>query len=246
MNENFRPVSNTAPVGAAGSLKFYLRFIFDLQNFSIYNALKKYLKPLKGKILDLGCGDSPYRHLLNGGCEYIGADIAGQKSFDYDNCSIIRFKGPKLPLKNSCVGHIMCTEVLEHVESFDKFAAEMRRVLKKGGTAFVTVPWSARYHYVPYDFYRYTPAALEHIFGDFSSVEVVERGTDITSICSKIIVACARCFTAFDTVKIIFLPVSAVIALPLLAIAVIIGHLSLAAGLGSKQDPLGYTIYLKK
>jgi SAM-dependent methyltransferase len=246
MNESFRPISNTAPVGAAGNLKFFLRFIFDMQNFSIYNALKKYLKPLKGKILDLGCGDSPYRHLLNGDCEYIGADIAGQKSFDYDNCSIIKFKGSKLPLKNSSVGHIMCTEVMEHVEFFEKFAAEMLRVLKKGGTAFVTVPWSARYHYVPYDFYRYTPAALKHIFGNFSSVEIVERGTDITSICSKIIVVCARCFTGFKAVKIILLPVSAVLALPLLAIAVIIGHLSLAAGLGSRQDPLGYTIYLKK
>jgi SAM-dependent methyltransferase len=246
MKENFRPISNTAPSGVSGSIKFYARFIFDLQNFSIYIGLKRYLRPLKGRILDMGCGDSPYRHLLNGGCEYIGADIEGQKSFDYDNCSIIRFKGGKLPLKNLSVDHIICTEVLEHVESFGKFVWEMRRVLKKGGTAFVTVPWSARYHYVPYDFFRYTPAALAHIFGDFSSVEVVERGTDITSICSKIIVACARCFTGFNAVKIILLPVSAVLALPLLAIAVIIGHLSLAAGLGSRQDPLGYTIFLKK
>jgi hypothetical protein len=68
MKENFRPISNTAPSGVSGSIKFYARFIFDLQNFSIYIGLKRYLRPLKGRILDMGCGDSPYRHLLNGGC----------------------------------------------------------------------------------------------------------------------------------------------------------------------------------
>lgn len=246
MKEGFRPVSNTAPKGFAGTVKFHARFIFDLQNASIYAALKKFLKPVKGLVLDVGCGDSPYAHLLGKGCKYVGVDTRGQKEFDYNNECVVFFKGAKIPMKNNSVDAVICTEVLEHVKEPGVFISEIKRVLKKGGTGMITVPWSARYHYIPNDFYRYTPAGLEHLFGGFSSLKIENRGTDITAVCSKIIVAAVRTLMPDKIAKLLLLPVSAVIALPALALAVIIGNFSLLTGLGSKDDPLGYTVIIRK
>jgi SAM-dependent methyltransferase len=246
MKEGFRPISNTAPKGFAGTIKFHFRFIFDLQNASIYGALKKFLKPVKGRVLDVGCGDSPYAHLLGKGCEYIGVDTKGQKDFDYNNKCVVFFKGSKIPLKNNSVDAVICTEVLEHIKEPGRFLSEIKRVLKKGGTGIITVPWSARYHYIPYDYFRYTPAGLEHIFRDFSSVRIENRGTDITAICSKAIVAAVRALIPDKIAKLLLLPVAVIFALPVLLLAVILGNLSLIAGLGSKDDPLGYTVTIKK
>jgi SAM-dependent methyltransferase len=45
-----------------------------------------------------------------------------------------------IPLADSSVDNIICIHVLEHVEDDRKAMAEMYRVLKPGGLAFITVP----------------------------------------------------------------------------------------------------------
>lgn len=245
-NEDFKPISNTAPEGIFGKLKFYARFIFDLQNMTIYRDLRSFLKARKGKVLDIGCGDSPYKHLLSKECKYIGLDIKDQNTFNYKNKDVIFFKGNKIPLKSGTVDLIICTEVLEHVFSTKQLIGEIKRTLKKGGIGFITVPWSARYHYIPFDYYRYTYSCLERLFEGFSSVKIKNRGTDISVICSKIIVVCARLLIPIKPIKVILLPLSVVLLFPLISIAILFGHLSLYFKFGSSDDPLGYSIYIKK
>lgn len=246
MREGFRPIKNTAPIGFRSRAVFYLRFIFDLQNFTIYSSLRKYLKDKKGRVLDVGCGDSPYRHALNSSCTYTGIDIKNQAKFDYDRKDIIYFKGKKIPLKDSSIDSIICTEVMEHLEKPSELAVEMCRVLKKNGTAFITIPWSARYHYIPYDYGRYTPAAINKIFAGFSNVVIENRGTDITSICSKIIVLFARNIIPVSFFKWMVLPVTLIVFAPVMLLAAAMGHASLLFKAGSKDDPLGYTVYVRK
>ena len=121
----------------------------------------------------------------------------------------------------------------------------MFRVLKEGGKGIVTIPWSARYHYIPWDYFRYTPSSLKRIFSKFTSVLIKPRGTDISVIGSKIIVMFFRNLIPHKTWKWLLVPFWIALS-PVLLLAIVISHLSLLLKLGSDEDPLGYTILIKK
>ena len=59
---------------------------------------------------------------LNGQGHYVAAD------------------GTRLPFASSSVSHVICSEVLEHVEDDQAAIDELARVLKIGGLAYITVP----------------------------------------------------------------------------------------------------------
>ena len=122
----------------------------------------------------------------------------------------------------------------------------MHRVLKPGGRGMLTVPWSARYHYIPYDYHRFTPSRLERLFGGFARVRVEPRGTEITVIASKVIVAYVRLLERRPLPVRVARCLIAIVLAPVAAAAVVVGHLSLALSLGAADDPLGYTVWLEK
>lgn len=246
MGEQFQPVSNTPPVGFVGKLKFYGRMLLDLQILTIFRDVKKYLPGFKGNVLDIGCGQSPYRFLLNTNeTKYYGIDIEGAGSFGYNNPDVISFDGKNIPFENEKFDAIICTEVLEHVEEYQYLINEIYRTSKKNADIIVTIPWSARYHYIPYDYFRYTPSTLKTMFSKFSRIEIRPRGTDFAVISSKIIVIFFRAFFPEQAWKYIFLPIY-ILFLPILILAVIIAHLALLLNIGASEDPLGYTIVIKK
>lgn len=245
-SEKFKPLKNDPPVDFISKTKFLLRLLLDFQTATLYYDLRIFLRKKRGNLLDIGCGNSPYRHLVHKDCEYIGIDIENQSDFDYENKNISYFNGSDIPMKDSSIESFICTEVLEHIYDPKKIIAEMHRILTVDGTALVSIPWSARYHYIPYDFHRYTPAALTILFKDFSKVRIRPRGTDITVICSKTIVAFMGAYRSCAGVRIVFLPILTLLAIPVIPLCVIIGHLSILFNIGSTNDPLGYTLYLSK
>ena len=119
-------------------------------------------------------------------------------------------------------------------------------MLWPGGSGVVTVPWSTRYHYIPYDYHRFTPSKLRSLFAAFSSVSIQPRGTDITAIVSKIIVAYLRLLVPKQKALLLVSFIPAILLAPLIALCLIIGHLSLLLKVGSTDDPLGYTIWVHK
>lgn len=131
------------------------------------------------------------------------------------------------------------------MQNYQKLVNEMHRVLKKDGEGIITVPWSARYHYIPFDFFRYTPSSLKSIFGNFSEVVVRPRGTDIVAIVSKIVVVWFRNLAPSQKWKWVLVPLWVALT-PLVCPLVLVAHLALWAGLGSKDDPIGYTVPVKK
>lgn len=246
MNEQFQPISNTPPIGFAGKMKFYGRMLLDLQILTIFKDVRKHLPGYKGNVLDIGCGQSPYKHLLDTGTtKYFGIDIIEAKNFGYDNSEITSFDGKNIPFEDNKFDAVICTEVLEHVQDFQYLIDEIYRTSKTNADIIVTIPWSARYHYIPYDYFRYTPSSLKTMFSKFSSADITNRGTDFSVIGSKVIVIFFRGFFPDRPWKYIFLPFF-LACLPILIISVAIAHLSILFGLGSPDDPLGYTIVLKK
>lgn len=246
MNEQFQPISNTPPIGLTGKIKFFGRMLLDLQILTIYKDVKKRLPAYKGNILDIGCGQSPYKFLLNKkDTKYFGIDIVAANEFGYNNPDITAFDGKNIPFEDNKFDAVICTEVLEHVQDFQYLINEIYRTARHGADIIVTIPWSARYHYIPYDYFRYTPSSLKTMFGQFSETTITNRGTDFSVIGSKIIVLFFRGFFPDKLWKYIFLPIY-LVCLPVLIVAVIIAHLAIVFDIGSVDDPLGYTIVLKK
>ncbi|RYG42147.1 MAG: class I SAM-dependent methyltransferase, partial [Chitinophagaceae bacterium] len=222
------------------------RMLLDLQILTIYKHVSKHLPGYKGDVLDIGCGQSPYKFLLDRQkTKYCGIDIVEAGEFGYHNPDITPFDGKNIPFANETFDAVICTEVLEHVQDYQYLIDEIHRTTKKDADIIVTIPWSARYHYIPYDYFRYTPSSLKTMFQHFSTVSIMNRGTDITVICSKIIVVFFRGLLPDRLWKYVFLPLY-LVCLPILALAVIVAHLTLLFNIGSAVDPLGYTIILKK
>lgn len=244
--ENFRPVKNTAPSSLIGKIIFFGRMVLDFQILTIFRDLEKTVPGFRGDVLDVGCGQSPYRFLLNPETtNYFGIDIVDAEKFDYANKEITPFNGKEIPFADEKFDCLLCTEVLEHVFEFEVLIGEMRRVLKNNGIGIVTIPWSARYHYIPYDFFRYTRSSLQKMFAEFSSVQIKPRGSDIPVIANKLIVLWMRNLLPKKPWRLIFFPLW-LIFIPIPAFAVLTAHLSLLLDWGSNDDPLGYTIIVKK
>ncbi len=220
--------------------------MIDFQVYTVYNDVKPFLSKTQGGVLDVGCGESPYRFLKDKKTtKYFGLDILDSEKFGYMKNDVTHFDGITIPFDNNSFENIMCTEVLEHVLDYQKLVDEIYRVLKKDGVAIFTIPWSARYHYVPHDYFRYTPSKLQTIFSKFTKVEITSRGTDVTSIAAKMVVLFFRNIFPHEKWKCIFSPIWLLFS-PLLLISILFGHISLLTGFGSNLDPLGYTINLKK
>lgn len=251
--EAFQPRAHWAPNTPLRRLLFRLRLIADLQTNTIQRELRRRLSDFSGRILDVGCGNSPFRPLLNAAnTEYQGIDVHGAASFGYRNPDTIYYDGHVIPFPDQSFDAFLCTEVLEHVADPTKMISEIHRVLKPSGFGIITIPWSARFHYQPHDFHRYTPSMLDILFRPFTERIITPRGTDLSSIASKIVVAYIRNLLniklarAQDWVLAPFRILVAMIALPVLLGALLLGHCGILFGLGSTDDPLGYTIAVKK
>lgn len=61
-----------------------------------------------------------------------------------------------IPFKDSCFDAVICSELLEHVPDPPAVLREIHRVLQKGGTLLICVPFLFCIHGDPYDYGRYT------------------------------------------------------------------------------------------
>lgn len=124
------------------------------------SVLPKYLAAMKDlRILDYGCGVKPYRYVVEGVCrEYIGADIGGNT-----NAEIQLQPGEPLPFEDESFDVVISSQVLEHVEEFDKYLNECNRVLRRGGLLFLSTHGTWQFHAAPYDFNRWTHLGLKSL-----------------------------------------------------------------------------------
>jgi len=93
---------------------------------------KKYKKYLKGNILDVGCWEKDLKTYLPGDVIYTGIDIAG----DYD-IQVDLEKG-KIPFEDNKFDCVVCTDVLEHLDSLHQVFSEIIRVTNE--YAIVSLP----------------------------------------------------------------------------------------------------------
>lgn len=130
---------------------------------SIFKAINSSLHLLKGRLLDVGCGEMPYKkYIIENSTvnNYTGLDI--EYGLQYANSKPdALWDGKTMPFSDEHFDTVIATEVFEHIPDLDRTLAEINRVLKNGGTMFFTVPFLWPLHEVPNDECRYTPFLLQ-------------------------------------------------------------------------------------
>lgn len=131
-------------------------------NYLVHSALQPELVRgyalLQGRLLDLGCGNRPYRPLLKNISEYVAFDMDKEGS-QSDVVGTVA----TLPFLSSSFDSVLSTQVLEHVPEPWLMLKEISRVLRPGGQLLLSAPQAWRLHEEPFDFYRYTKYGLQYL-----------------------------------------------------------------------------------
>lgn len=147
--------------------------------------------PPGGRVLDIGCGEQPFRpHLESIGYTYTGLDVTqnSQSSVDIvcaidEDLSSLSIRGP--------FQLILCTEVLEHVADWQRAFHNMASLLSERGRLLVTCPHFYPLHEEPYDFWRPTLHAIDH-FGSAEGLRPLRRAAagDVWDVVGTLLGSC--------------------------------------------------------
>ncbi|OHE72202.1 MAG: methyltransferase type 11 [Verrucomicrobia bacterium GWC2_42_7] len=145
-------------------------------NWLIYDIcdkfLQKYTPYYKGILYDLGCGESPFRDFfLSYADKYVGVDWS--ESYHKTKADIITDLNFPLPVESEVADTIVSLSVMEHLFDPQMMLNEAFRILKPEGMIILHIPWQWWIHEEPYDFYRYSPFGLNHLFAKAGFVEIV-------------------------------------------------------------------------
>jgi len=135
----------------------FVYFVYATHNQStqITKAIKKVLKRLdvtEGSIgLNIGAGATNLHPSI------LNIDIVPELSV---NCIA---KAEQLPFANDSISVIITQETLEHVQRPFLAVKEMHRVLKRGGTLYVQLPFVIGYHPGPTDYWRFSREGIQEL-----------------------------------------------------------------------------------
>ncbi len=221
-----------------------IRRLFDLPASSIWRDLGDILPTCSGDVVDVGCGAQPYRELFSSDVRYRGIDTdRAPEEFGYSVSDTTYYDGKRWPLQDDSVDVALATETLEHVEVLSEFLSEAARCIRPNGQLILTVPFSARWHFIPWDYWRFTPSGLSTILRPhgFNATHIWARGNAVTVACYKLIaLILPLLFSVHRNLIIRFSSRAFGFACsPVLAVLALIGNLSLRSSGGN--DCLGYT-----
>lgn len=101
------------------------------------------------KVLDIACGTGYGSKMMveNGAREVVGADVsataiseANKLRFGRSNLSFKQSNATKLLFQDDSFETVVSFETIEHIENYQKFIQEIKRVLKPGGILVLSTP----------------------------------------------------------------------------------------------------------
>jgi SAM-dependent methyltransferase len=135
-------------------------------------ALSRHSTQDRIRVLDFGCGGSPYRSLFPN-ADYRRADVHGVQDIDF----VIDETG-HTDAPSDAFDLVLSTQVLEHCRIPKIYLRECHRVLRESGKLLLTTHGSFEDHGSPYDFRRWTADGLGDLLAQCSfAAESVTRLT---------------------------------------------------------------------
>jgi SAM-dependent methyltransferase len=130
----------------------------------------------RGRFLDAGCGTQPFRSVVEPHVDhYLTFDIEAR----VDDVDYLGSVEDMSAIPDGSIDSMLCSEVLEHVAHPRRAAHEFARILAPGGTLVLSVPFLARLHEEPHDYFRYTRHGMRALLEEaaFDVDEIVETGS---------------------------------------------------------------------
>jgi SAM-dependent methyltransferase len=160
--------------------KYYLKY-FGSESYYKNGLLLEciqFFKPLmRGKLLDLGCGNKPYSSIYNEVCDSsVGCDVPNSP---HKNSTVEVLCAAEDADKHFDAGSfdcVICTEVLEHTRNDYKVVQNINKLLNTDGNLLISAPFTYVLHEPPHDYRRYTLYGLKSI--------LEENGFEVKSIFS--------------------------------------------------------------
>jgi SAM-dependent methyltransferase len=246
MTEAFQPIAIRPP--SEGRVAFALRCVLDLQLLTTYRFLRRELQPCRGRLVDVGAGQAPWRELAPG-CDYIAVDVESADAFGMvRRPGVVYYDGVRIPVEDVFADVVLSSEVLEHVPDEHRFMADIARILRPGGTLILTIPWSARLHHLPNDYRRLTPSGLSALLTahGFVDVRIEERGSAVSVLANKLVVQTIGLLRPRPWHRILWtVPLAGVVGVVAIGF-VAAAHAALRYGWGAPEDPLGYGVVARR
>lgn len=265
--ENKLPVSNPRENAIRQGRTINLS-IFNycfLSYFYLRKEIKKNASYAKGKLLDVGCGSSPFEiYFKSHVTDYLRHEHpeCAKETIKYDYLSEL----PQISAPSSSIDTIISFSVLEHVNEPFETLKEFKRVLKDNGIFMISVPQYWHLHEEPNDYLRFTKYILKQKITNlgFEILYMKELGKSFALVGQAF---CNALILLFDLnhVKNIFNFLSgkksnnlgkgimyAMYKSPLILLAIILIpvvnmiFLTLDTILGSPRDTIGYFVIARK
>jgi len=113
------------------------------------------------RVLDVGCGAKPYEPLFSPyAASYVGVDPVDNPRAE------LKGSVEALPVDDGTFDVVLCNQVLEHCDDPAAAVSELHRVTAPGGRVLASTHGVMAYHPSPTDYWRWTHAGLEKLFGD--------------------------------------------------------------------------------
>lgn len=145
-----------------GILGVFINPFFFARRELVRNIYKS-ANRVNGKLLDVGCGQKPYKKILMNVTEYIGMDIENPGHDHSEEDIDVFYDGKTFPFPDGSFDSVLTNQVFEHVFNPTEFMSEINRVLKPNGHLLLTVPFVWDEHEQPFDFGRYSSFGIKHV-----------------------------------------------------------------------------------
>jgi SAM-dependent methyltransferase len=179
-----------------------------------------------GCFLDIGCGEGALRRRIASRCRYLGLDsmVTGQAM--YRACPDVFADASRLPFREAIFDAVALLDVLEHLAEPRAALREIGRVLKPGGSVYISVPCLYPLHDEPFDYQRPTFHGLRHWLEDagFEVIAIEGRGAPAETAALFVNIALAhlvtRAISRFSPFALL-----AVVAAPMITVVNLLGWL---------------------